>query len=302
MWLLIGTNSTACRRSKEPDKAKEPAIACPLMSIWGSSPSDIWAVGSEGCVVHFDGKTWRQQPSITARNLTAVAGTASNDVWAVGAEGVTLHFDGHNWSETESSEGRVLLGAWSNASGEVWVSGVEGSVGLLRYYTTKKHAWENKHIPGSKSLWRAAGAGADNVWVVGSDDDAKGFVLRSDGKHLERVPFSGPSLRGVYSSSANDVWIATYDGALQHWDGTQWGMATTIPDAHWLGLWGSGPGDVWAFGLGGTVYHYTGTTWARVDTGTREIVWSAWGHAPNDVWFVGNAGTRLHWTGQAFER
>jgi len=270
------------------------------MSVWGSSASDIWAVGSEGCVVHFDGKAWRQLPSITSHNLTAVAGAAADDVWAVGAEGVVLHYDGHNWTETESTEGRVLLGASENGSGELWVSGVQGGVGYVRHYTKEK-TWESKHIPDSKSLWRTSSHG-DNVWVVGSDDQAKGFVLRGDGKRLDRVPFTGAGLRGVYAPSPNDVWVATYDGALQHWDGNQWGPATTVPDAHWLGLWGSAPNDIWAFGLGGTAYHYTGTTWSRVDTGTHDILWAAWGRAANDVWFVGNAGTRLHWTGQKLER
>ena len=34
-----------------------------LAAVWGSSASDVWAVGSGGTIIHYDGKTWTPTPS-----------------------------------------------------------------------------------------------------------------------------------------------------------------------------------------------------------------------------------------------
>src|ERR1019366_4534722 len=53
-----------------------------LQSIWGSSNSDVWAVGDMGTIVHFDGHTWALVPSGVTENLTCLTGTGPKDVWA----------------------------------------------------------------------------------------------------------------------------------------------------------------------------------------------------------------------------
>src|SRR5262249_54358187 len=62
-----------------------------LYSIWGSGPKDIWAVGGDGHVVHFDGKSW-QREKVSARSahleaLRAVWGSGPSSVWAIGQAG-----------------------------------------------------------------------------------------------------------------------------------------------------------------------------------------------------------------------
>jgi hypothetical protein len=140
----------------------------------------------------------------------------------------------------------------------------------------------------------------DDVWAVGSDRQSQGFVLRGDGKRFDRVPFQGGSLRAVFGSSPSDVWVAAYDGQLQHWDGAHWDSVPVVRDTHWLSLWGSSARDVWAAGLNGLVFHFQGDGWERINTPTREVLWSVSGSAHDDVWFVGGSGTRLHWNGRAF--
>jgi hypothetical protein len=75
-------------------------------TLWGISPTDIWAVGvlaGEAAMWHFDGTTWTASSSTFSGEFIAVWGSCSADVWAVlrsdqnGA--VPLwHFDGTAWS------------------------------------------------------------------------------------------------------------------------------------------------------------------------------------------------------------
>ncbi|WP_394829306.1 hypothetical protein [Pendulispora albinea] len=42
--------------------------------VWGSGPRNIWAVGQDGRMLHYDGATWSVRESGTAHHLSAVRG------------------------------------------------------------------------------------------------------------------------------------------------------------------------------------------------------------------------------------
>jgi len=54
--------------------------------VWGRNPSNMFVVGSEGHLLHFDGKTWTERPSGTTRTLFTVHGN-QHLVVAVGGFG-----------------------------------------------------------------------------------------------------------------------------------------------------------------------------------------------------------------------
>ncbi len=55
-----------------------------ISSLWGSSPFDIWAVGTVGTVLHYDGRRWTPIPVPTFEHLRAVHGASADEVWVVG--------------------------------------------------------------------------------------------------------------------------------------------------------------------------------------------------------------------------
>jgi hypothetical protein len=61
-----------------------------LHEIWGSSAHDVFAVGDNGVIVHFDGTTWTSVKP-TGRTLIGVWGFSPGDVFAVGEAGTILH-------------------------------------------------------------------------------------------------------------------------------------------------------------------------------------------------------------------
>jgi hypothetical protein len=303
--LLTAALLAGCLCSKKvpaPAAPADDAITASLLSVWGSGPADVWAVGSDGAVVHYDGKHWVLRESGVKTRLSSVSGTAPDDVWAVGDEGVTLHFDGHTWSPVNSGDKQAtLLSVRATSRSEVFISGIDGESGGVRYLHDGK-AWEEHRVTASNSLWRTLVAGPKDIWMVGTDTKSKAFILRGQNDTFDRLPFEGGSLRGIYGANGDDVWVAEYSGGLHHWDGKAWANPVNVTDAHWLGMWGTDSKNVWAFGTGGMLYRYDGSAWSRVQTGTEALLWSAWGSAPNDVWIVGNEGTRLHWNGTALSR
>jgi hypothetical protein len=60
--------------------------------VWGAAPGDVWATGSTGVLLHFDGTSWTQVPSGASKFLWGVSGRRSDDVWAVGEAGMILHY------------------------------------------------------------------------------------------------------------------------------------------------------------------------------------------------------------------
>jgi hypothetical protein len=90
-----------------------------LYGVWGSGPSDVWAVGGDPlgagpvpAILHWDGDAWASVPPPAAavgRMLYKVWGSAADDVWAVGDQGVLLHWDGLAWTSVPSGTSSTLL-------------------------------------------------------------------------------------------------------------------------------------------------------------------------------------------------
>lgn len=68
-----------------------------LNAVWGTSPSDIYAVGNMGTVHHYDGTHWRTMYTGTGENFVSVSGSSAQDVF-VGGTNIRYHFDGVSWS------------------------------------------------------------------------------------------------------------------------------------------------------------------------------------------------------------
>lgn len=63
-----------------------------LYGIWGTSDSDVFATGTSGTIIHFDGNAWTKMLSGATEPLMDVYGNSSYDVFAVGASGSILRY------------------------------------------------------------------------------------------------------------------------------------------------------------------------------------------------------------------
>jgi hypothetical protein len=103
-----------------------------LRAVWGTG-TDVWAVGDGGTILHNSGTGWQKETSGTSDDLYSVWGSGPTDVWAVGGGmyeygGATvLHRDGNGWTGVET--GTIgSLRAVAGGGGKVLVAGIGGTV------------------------------------------------------------------------------------------------------------------------------------------------------------------------------
>jgi hypothetical protein len=303
LFGLFSLGLFACQKTEEvaPTPSPSPITTKNLRAVWGSGPADLWAAGDQGTIAHFNGKAWAPSPSGTQENITALTGTGPADVYATGEKGAILRWDDAAWHQVSSEANTTLLHVWASGPNDVWAVGGDSAddVGTMRHWNGTK--WESQEIPGSSTLWGVGGTSPGDVWMVGSSARGDGFVIHGDGKHFDANGYEGSSARAVWCARPDDVWVAPYQGALQHWNGTAWAAATT-PDGPWFRIGGSGADDVWAVGMNGVAAHLHGGAWTTPSTGTNQIVWAVWSAGPAATWAVGNGGTVLVWNGSAWGR
>jgi hypothetical protein len=70
-----------------------------LLSIWGASADDIYAVGDNAVILHYDGNNWNPIKPIKEEYFTKVKGLASDQVYIVGENGTVIIYDGEKWSD-----------------------------------------------------------------------------------------------------------------------------------------------------------------------------------------------------------
>src|SRR5258705_4385743 len=63
-----------------------------LFGIWGTSASDVWAVGNNGTILRYSGTSWSSVSSGTTQLLVGVCGTSASNVLAVGWHGTIVHY------------------------------------------------------------------------------------------------------------------------------------------------------------------------------------------------------------------
>jgi hypothetical protein len=118
----------------------------PLLSIDGSGPANVWAVGGGGVSVHFDGAQWRRVETGTSEGLIAVKVAAPNDAWAVGTRGTALHFDGAFWRSISTGVASTLRTVDVRGD-EVWLGGDAGVI-LHR----QAGVWRREDVPTPASV------------------------------------------------------------------------------------------------------------------------------------------------------
>lgn len=69
--------------------------------VWGSDSDDVFAVGDNGIIEHFNGTEWSSMHSNTLAKLKDVWGTGPDNVFIVGHDSTLLHYDGDGWTQMD---------------------------------------------------------------------------------------------------------------------------------------------------------------------------------------------------------
>jgi hypothetical protein len=291
---------TACGDTTAPSSLVWTSVPSPttkrLQSIWGSSPTNIWAVGEAlsnqtGDIIHYNGTSW--STVMTGTFLSSVWGTSASDVWAVGCcDNEIMHFNGTAWSNSTPFPGVLLEGVWGTSPSNVWAVGTGGTI--LHYDGT---TWSSVASGTTADLFSVWGTSSSNVWVAGQD-----MILHYDGSswsvNFDYRPFA-VLLTSVWGSSATDVWALGSAGIRVlafHYDGSVWSEASP-PVSRMISMWGTGPTNLWAVGvaeIGTGVSHWDGNSWTSIDVGSPQGRLGIWGSSASNIWIVGSQGSILH--------
>ncbi len=98
-----------------------------LHGIWGSSASDVCAVGAAGTLVCYGGSAWSSASSGVTVALNAIHGTGAKDIWVVGAKGGLSIYQGQ-WKDLTSGTGNALNGVWGTSPTSAWAVGLKGTI------------------------------------------------------------------------------------------------------------------------------------------------------------------------------
>ena len=63
-----------------------------LTGVWGTSGTDVFAVGAGGTILHYNGTSWSSMTSGTTNTLSGVWGSSGTNIFAVGASGTILFY------------------------------------------------------------------------------------------------------------------------------------------------------------------------------------------------------------------
>jgi hypothetical protein len=186
-----------------------------LAAVAGTSPRDVWAVGSAGpstLIEHWDGRAWRIVPGPDAGapgTLEGVAVLSRGDAWAVGA--------------SFGARGpRPLILNWA---GRAWAVA------------------SAPRVAGDLHAVAAVTPGA--VWAVGEfqtpGGGSRALAERWDGTSWQVIPSPGVSgsghsaeLEAVAGVSPDAVWAAgfidhggRFETLIQRWDGSRWALTAS---------------------------------------------------------------------------
>ncbi|MFC1591428.1 DUF4372 domain-containing protein [Thermodesulfobacteriota bacterium] len=99
-----------------------------LNSVWGTSDSNVYAVGDEGTILHYDGSSWSSVESPTDYDLNAIAGNSASDIYAVGERGIVLHFNGEYWSTNTLGSTLDLVALQAIPPADFYAVDAEGTI------------------------------------------------------------------------------------------------------------------------------------------------------------------------------
>ncbi len=283
-----------------------------VMSISGSGRADVWAVGTNRSVLHYDGTTWVKSAPIssggTPYTLRSVYVASDKDIWVT--DGPMLrHTTG--WKGPSATEW-TSFGPEGADDGAVPLAlgGKDGRVFIARQVPVRVdhppvrfpprllvcRGWGDKGpvdpelgVPGTTlfkvdGLMSVSASRANEVWVI-------------------NMPLSDRSERSLpFDLNSNRVMRASY-GADQTWRDEEFDTRMT---RNLFGVWAN-EDVVWLAGEGGGVRRMTRE---RMDTRVFEVVPSpvtttlraVFGFSADDVWAVGDAATVIHWDGTTWTK
>jgi hypothetical protein len=277
-----------------------------LISIAGTSSSDVWAVGADTrdgdgpLALHYDGGNWTREITGVEEDLWWVHVAGERSVYMGGTGGAIVHWDGDAFERMDTPASGIVFGIWGAAEDELWAVGGEPDIAPGFVWRYDGRAWSDMTVmlpeeAQGPSVFKVWGRSRDDVWFVGGDGlavhwDGEAFELADSGTTRRLFTVHGPP-------EGNPGFVAVGglgDAVIVEHDGTQWHNSTPDPAPFELfGVFMASEDEGYAVGAEGTVVQRSRTAWKLLDLGLEpghelfNPFHSVWVDPEGGVWTVG---------------
>jgi hypothetical protein len=146
-----------------------------LRDIWGTSATNVLAVGDHGTILRYDGEAWNPMISGTDVDLQRVWGMSATAVYASDNATTLLRFDGTEWRQVEfppvPKRGYRLWVNSETSAMAIVTDAAESHTGSASIVSWDGTTW---HVSLENAVWPGS------VWMA---PDGRAFVTSSDTNH-----------------------------------------------------------------------------------------------------------------------
>ena len=288
--------------------------AAQLRGIWGSASDSVWAVGTNGTILFWNGKVWTSQGGqASGVDLNGVWGRSPTDVWVAGNAASYLHWDGASWNYSVTTT--LWTGRGNNPLQDLLAVGGNQNYTWVVDSWGGSAFWDTTLTPPDWSLFFDYPAGKLPLYGVWSDSQANTYYVGQAGKVFRddkyntlgtgvvelvnpdpTTPYQN-DLFAIWGSSPTDVWIVGDGGIVLHWDDnpvltTPLTLKGNLPTRA-RAIWGTGSNDIWVAGDGGKVSRWNGGAFENVPQNYADNLRGIWVNS-GDVWAVAESGIIYH--------
>jgi len=297
-WGVVGTFQPGTPVSDKEDlriSNGNPALGKNLFGVWGTSPTDVVAVGPAGAMLRYDGRTWTPDPAGKTHDFSAIHG-AKDILVAVARQGVLLVRKGGVWGEIQTGTLVDFNGVWTDGD-QTFVSGAAGAM-----FRCDAKGCAPMTTGTKADLWEVWGLGPNEVYVNPSSSG----VLRWDGASWRSMLGPKDGFSAIGPDGQGSLMGVTFEVTYRVEQGTwvRLGAGTGYgPAGGYRALGAIGGGQiVGVYGGGGApvgVRRWDGAKWTdeafpgsnvALAAGSLRSVWGAEG----EVFIVGDGGTIVH--------
>ena len=334
-WVLMG--GTEIFEFDGSRWEKKHVLDTYYRALFGFNENDLFVVGDDGRISHYDGTEWQRMTSNTTNDLYGIHGSSPDNVFVCGMEGTVLQYDGSEWINLNAPPSYHFRAIWVFGSDDVLLT--LGSI-LVHWDGSE---WKEIFPEGANWTYyyiehiSSNGAGLTMFTTFG------GGVYRVEGDTV--TPYGGPTSKNVtciFRKSPTEVYLA--GDAIIRFDGTSTrllydGLQETVKDMwvdedgliylvsdrycwtfdgvtlrvrcfnpdyyHFYSVWGSSENDIYIGGYdpvypGDGLYHYDGHDWTEVLPDEYLYIQDIWGIEPYPIYAVGMGETIAGFDGQSW--
>ncbi len=297
---LLETDRQASSEQEQRDTGDQ-YDARTILDVWGAGPEDVYAVGAEGTVWHYDGSEVERRQVAPEGCCQAVWGAGPDDVYAVGNDGIVVHYDGESWTQMETDTSELMVDVWGTGSENVY------ALSRRAIYHYDGEGWTEHHRflgpeerNSGNTIW---GLGPERIWMMFP-------LLRFDGDEWvehDRVWAGedwGGLPRDIWGTGPDNLYVIGARGIIRHYDGNAWRDVEDEPSVYssLASIWGWGDQKFLAVGEQATAVRYDGGAVEQLQTPDHvcEDFTAVWGVDASNIFVVGG-GLMMKFDGEDWE-